>query len=70
MDDLQTLRVFLIEIDAGDATIEYLFPELSEIGTAFVPYPGLRKEPAVVVILVDADAEINILSKTHVRESA
>ncbi len=62
---LQTLWIFLVEIDAGDATVVDLSPELAEVGAALVPYPCFRKQPATAACLEDADREINVLTETH-----
>ena len=58
-----------IQVDAGNARIVYLFEKLLQICAAFVPHPCLGEQTACGSALEDADAEINILAKTHVRES-
>ena len=46
MYELEALWIFLVEIDAGDATVVDLSPELAEVGAALVPYPCFREQTA------------------------
>ena len=66
MHELETLGIFLIKVDAGDATVIDLSPELAEVGAALVPYPCLREQTATAACLEDADREIDVLTETHV----
>src|SRR3712207_2338766 len=70
MYELQTFGIFLIQIDAGNATVIDLSPKFAEVGAALVPHPSLREEPATIACLEDTDREIDVLSKAHLAESA
>lgn len=67
--DFQTLGIFLVEIDAGDATVVYLTVELPEVRTSLVPYPCLGEEAAAIAGFEDADGEVDILTEAHAREA-
>ena len=70
MDRFQSLRVHTPQVDAGIATVINLPPETPEIGTAFVPQPGLGKEAATESLLIDTDGKVNILAiQRHFRET-
>ncbi len=63
MYELETLGIFLVEVDAGDATVIDLSPELAEVGAALVPYPCLREQTATAACLEDTDREIDVLTE-------
>ena len=58
------------QVDAGNTAIMNLLVELLQVGSALVPYPSLGEEAAGGSALVDADAEVNILAKAHLGETA
>ena len=66
MHEFETLWIFLVEIDAGDATVVDLSPELAEVGAALMPYPCFREQTATAACLENADREIDVLTETHV----
>ena len=66
MHELEALWIFLVEVDAGDATVVDLSPELAEVGAALMPYPCFREQTATVACLEDTDREINVLTETHI----
>ena len=70
MDELQGARVALHEVDAGDAAVVDLTEELTEVGTALVPHPGIGEELGLVAGLDDTVGEIDILAEAHLREAA
>ena len=69
MHELEALWIFLVEVDAGDATVVDLSPELAEVGAALMPYPCFREQTATAACLEDTDREINVLTETHVRKA-
>ena len=76
VNGLQRLRIFAPEVDAGITAIVYLSPELTKIRTALVPQPCLREQTTAVTVLIDAEAEVYVLTikrhfgKALCRESA
>src|SRR5574344_107919 len=70
MNCLQRFRIFLIKIDTCNARIMNLLEEFLEIGATFVPYPCFGEQTTHITGLENADAEIDIFSKTHVGESS
>ena len=65
MHELEALWIFLVEIDAGDATVVNLSPELAEVGAALMPYPCFREQTATAACLEDTDREIYVLTETQ-----
>ena len=70
MNELQALGIFLVEVDAGNATVVYLSPELAEVGAPLVPHPCLGEQSACVAGLEDTDTEVDILAEAHLAEAA
>ena len=70
MDNLQRLRILLVEIDASDTRIVNLSPELAEVGAPLVPYPCFREETTAFPCLEDTYGEVDILAKAHLGETA
>ena len=69
MHQFQAFRILHIEIDAGDAAVVDLPPELAEVGAALVIDPCLGEEAACIVGLEDANGEIDVLAEAHLGES-
>ena len=44
MDEFQGVGIFFVEVDAGNAAVEYLSPELAEVCPPFVPNPRFREQ--------------------------
>ena len=70
MYQLQTFGIFLIEVDAGNAAVVDLSPELAEIGAALMPYPCLWEQTALVASLENADGEVYVFAKAHGGETS
>lgn len=60
----------LHKIDAGNAAVVDLLEELLEICAALVPNPCVGEKATTCTALVDAQAQVDILAKTHGREAA
>ena len=69
MHELQTARMPLHQIDAGNAAVMNLLEELLEVSPTLVPYPCLREQTASCAALVNTNAEIYILAEAHLRET-
>ena len=70
MYEFKTVGVFLIEVDAGDATVEHLPPELAEVGPPLVINPRVWEETAVKTSFEDANGEVDVLAEAHLGEAA
>lgn len=70
MNELQTARMPLHEIDAGNAAVVNLLEELLEICTTLVPNPCIGEKATTGATLVDAQAQVDVLAETHGRETA
>ena len=70
MHELEALWIFLVEVDAGDATVVDLSPELAEVGATLMPHPRLGKQATLAVGLEYTDGEVDVLAEAHLRESA
>ena len=70
MDNLQRLRILLVEIDASDPRVVNLSPELTEVGASFMPHPCFREETTAFPCLEDTYGEVDILTKAHLGETA
>ena len=65
MYQFKRVRIFLVQIDTGDAGIINLAEELVPIRTSFVIYPGGGKQAYFVAVLEQADTEIDIFPEAH-----
>ena len=70
MYEFEALGVFLVEVDARDATVVDLPPELAEVGAPLVPHPCLGKEATLASGLEDTDGEVDVLAEAHLGEPA
>ena len=69
MDQFQRVGVFLIEVDACDAAVEHLTPELTEVGAALVVNPCVGEQARLESRLDDANGEVDVFTETHLREA-
>ena len=69
MNELQTLGIFHVEVDTGDATVVDLPPKLTKVCAAFMPHPCRRKQMTTIAGLENSDAEVDVFSKAHVAET-
>ena len=70
MNRLEALGIFLIEVDARDAAVVNLPPELAEVGATLVPYPCFGEETTAATGLEYADREVDIFAETHLAEAS
>ena len=69
MNELQTVGVFHVEVDTGDATVVDLPPKLAKVCAAFMPHPCRRKQTTTIAGLENSDAEVDVFTKAHVTET-
>ncbi len=69
MHELQASRVSLHQVDAGYTAVVYLLEELPEVCAALMPNPCLGEETATGSALVDADAQVYVLTEAHGRKA-
>ena len=65
MHEFERFGVFLVEVDACDATVVYLSEKLAHVRPAFVPNPCFGKQAASASGLEDTDGEIDIFAEAH-----
>ena len=65
MHRLKRLRIFLVEVDAGDTAVVDLPEELTEIRAPLVPNPCFGEQTALASSLEYADGEVYVLTETH-----
>ena len=70
MHQLQAARMPLHQVDAGNTAVVNLLEKLLEVRATLVPNPCLGEETAVGSALVDADAQVDVLSEAHGGETA
>ena len=69
MHELQASRVSLHQVDAGYTAVVYLLEELPEVCAALMPDPCFGEETATGSALVDADAQVYVLTEAHGRKA-
>ena len=69
MNELQTVGVFHIEVDASDTTVVDLPPKLAKVCAAFMPHPCRRKQTTTIASLKNSNAKVDIFPKAHVAET-
>ena len=69
MNELQTVWVFQIEVDASDTTLVDLPPKLSKVCAEFMPHPCRSKQTTTIASLKNSNAKVDIFPKAHVAET-
>ncbi len=70
MNEFEAIGIFLVEVNAGNATVEHLPPKLAKVCPAFVINPRAWEETAVKTGFEDANGKVNILAEAHLGEAA
>jgi len=69
MHEFEAARMPLHQIDAGNTAVVNLLEEFFEVRTPLVPDPCFREKAAACAALVDAQAQVDVLAKSHGREA-